>query len=142
MSLAGIRSSRIGSALLLVSLGAVLSVAWAGPAGAGPASITLTGPTGSQLFGDTVVVLANGNFVVTDPGFDSATAADVGAVYLYDGTTNAVISTLTGSSVGDSVGNGGVTLLKNGNFVVGSYSWSNGATSRVGAVTWANGATG
>jgi hypothetical protein len=142
MSLAGLRSSRLGSALLLVSLGAALSVAGAGPAGAGPASTTLTGPTGSQRFGDTVAVLPNGNFVVTDPGFDSATAADVGAVYLYDGTTNAVISTLTGSSVGDFVGSDGVTLLKNSNFVVVSSDWNNGATSRVGAVTWVNGATG
>jgi Repeat of unknown function (DUF5650) len=142
MSLAGRRSSRLVSALLLVSLGTVLSVAGAGPAGAGPASTTLTGPTGSQSFGDRVVVLANGNFVVTDPYFDSATAADVGAVYLYDGTTNAVISTLTGSSVGDFVGSGGVTLLKNGNFVVVSSNWSNGATSKVGAVTWVNGASG
>ena len=49
---------------------------------------------------------------------------------------------LTGSSAGDSVGSGGVTVLKNGNFVVSSYAWSNGATSRVGAVTWVNGATG
>ncbi len=93
MSLAGIRSSRLVSALLLVWFGVVLSVAGAGPAAAGPASTTITGPTGSQFFGDTVMVLANGNFVVTDPGFDSATAVDVGAVYLYDGTTNAVIST-------------------------------------------------
>ena len=142
MSVIGDRLFKLGSALSIVLLGAVVSVAAGGPASAGSASITLTGPTGSQSFGDRVVVLANGNFVVTDPKFDSATAADVGAVYLYDGSTNAVISTLTGSSASDLVGYGGVTALSNGNYVVSSPFWSNGATSQVGAVTWANGASG
>jgi Repeat of unknown function (DUF5650) len=142
MSLVGGRLFRLGSALTTVLMGAVMSVAAAGPASAGPASVTLTGPTGSQSFGESVAVLANGNFVVTDPSFDSASAANVGAVYLYDGTTNGLISTLTGSSAGDSVGSSGVTALTNGNFVVVSPGWDNGAANDAGAVTWVNGAAG
>ena len=64
MSVMGDRLFKLGSALSIVLLGAVVSVAAGGPASAGPASITLTGPTGSQSFGDRVVVLTNGNFVV------------------------------------------------------------------------------
>jgi hypothetical protein len=42
----------------------------------------LTGPFRSGAFGSSVVVLPNGNFIVSDPGYDAA----LGAVYLYDGT--------------------------------------------------------
>jgi hypothetical protein len=48
------------------------------------AQIDIAGPLGSGEFGKQVYLLPNGNFVVTDPGFDaSGGAADVGAVYLY-----------------------------------------------------------
>jgi hypothetical protein len=48
--------------------------------------IDIVGPTGSGQFSTSVTVLSNGNFVVTDPGFDSR-ATDIGAVYLYNGQT-------------------------------------------------------
>ena len=35
-----------------------------------------------------------------------------------------------------------MTALNNGNYVVSSLSWDNGAVINVGAVTWGNGATG
>ncbi len=101
----------------------------------------LAGPTGSGAFGETVTVLPNGNLVVTDSLYDltlPVPVADVGAVYLYNGATGALISTLTGSAAGDQVGNGGVTVLANGNFVVRSLSWN----GKRGAVTWGNAATG
>ena len=44
----------------------------------------------------------------------------MGAVYLYDGATHALISQLTGSSENDNLGSDGVTALTNGNFVVRS----------------------
>jgi hypothetical protein len=44
--------------------------------------------------------------------------------------------------VNDFVGNWGVTALTNGNYVVRSGSWANGAILSVGAVTWGNGNTG
>ena len=89
-----------------------------------------------------MTTLPNGNIVVTDPGFDApGPIADVGAVYLYrpDGS---LISTLRGSSAGDKVGNGVVAVLANGNYVVCSPDWDNGAATDAGAVTWGSGTTG
>jgi hypothetical protein len=117
-------------------------------AAAGPfTQIDLVGPPGSGMFGMDVVALPNGNIVVTDPIYDS----NRGAVYLYDGSTKALISTLTGSQANDEIGEG-ITVLSNGNFGVSSPSWANGraihagaangAPEHAGAVTWCNGATG
>ena len=100
--------------------------------------ITLTGPPGSGQYGQNVQVLANGNIVVVDPYYTNAGIARVGAVYLYDGATLSLISTLTGSSANDQVGSGGITVLPNTNFVARSPGWSAGA----GAVTWCSGRTG
>ena len=114
---------------------AVLSVARA-------TQTDLAGPAGSGEFGKTVTVLPNGNFVVTDPFFDLPGAANAGAVYLYDGVKLKIISTLTGSKASDQVGNNGVTVLSNGNYVVCSTAWDNGAVINVGAVTWGSATTG
>ncbi len=103
------------------------------------AQVNLDGPAGSGLFGTNVTSLPNGNFVVTDPGYDApGPIVNVGAVYLYDGVTLAIISSLTGSTANDAVGNGGVMVLSNGNFVVSSTSWN---ASR-GAVTWCSATAG
>ena len=105
----------------------------------------ITGPASSSNFGNTVTVLPNGNIVVTAPGYDiPAGASDVGAVYLYNGATLALISTLTGSTANDQVGSNGVTVLTNGNYVITSQFWSNSspAAANVGAVTWCNQTTG
>src|SRR5688572_2745039 len=102
----------------------------------------ITGPAGSGQFGATVAVLPNGNMVVTDPGFDQTTpsaVANVGAVYLLNGATQAVISTLTGSTANDQVGSGSITVLSNGNFVVRSPNWD---AADLGAVTFGNATTG
>ncbi|MEM1325600.1 MAG: T9SS type A sorting domain-containing protein [Bacteroidota bacterium] len=101
----------------------------------------IVGPAGSERFGGRIVVLPNGNYVVTDPNWDDGATANVGAVYLYDGSTHALISTLTGSNTDDQVGRG-VTVLTNGNYVINSPFWNNGAATDAGAVTWADGTTG
>jgi len=103
--------------------------------------LDLVGPAGSEAFGEEVVVLSNGNYVVTDPLWDDGGIVDVGAVYLYDGVSNTLISTLTGSTANDNVGSSGVTALTNGNYVVRSRNWD-GAAVNVGAVTFGNGTTG
>jgi hypothetical protein len=106
------------------------------------AQFTINGPAGSGEFGQTVTTLPNGNIVVTDPGFDApGPVANVGAVYLYrpNGT---LISTVRGSSVEDRVGSSGVVVLTNGNYVVVSFSWNNGAIAGAGAVTFGSGTTG
>jgi hypothetical protein len=100
-------------------------------------------PVAGDGFGTDVVPLSTGNVVITAPD-DNAGGTDAGAVYLFNGTTGALISTLTGSHANDQVGSGsfglalGVTPLANGNYLVDSPNWS----SDTGAVTWASGTTG
>ncbi|MEN3940455.1 choice-of-anchor D domain-containing protein [Prosthecobacter sp. SYSU 5D2] len=98
-------------------------------------------PREGNQFGKTVVVLSTGNVVITAP-FDDAGGYGAGAVYLFNGATGALISTLRGASGYDFIGNGGITALSNGNFVVSSSSWSNGTNYDVGAVTWGSGISG
>jgi len=94
-------------------------------------------PAPGDHFGAAVVALSTGNVVITSPD-DNAGGTGAGAVYLFNGTTGALISTLTGSHAGDHIGSGGVTALSDGNYVVDSPSWHNGA----GAVTWGSGTAG
>lgn len=104
--------------------------------------IHINGPVGSELFGAAVSVLPNGNIVVRDPLYDIPNgASNVGAVYLYNGATGELISMLTGSTANDQVGNGGIRILFNGNYVIISTIWDGTATD-VGAVTFANGTNG
>ena len=101
-------------------------------------TIQIFGPAGSVGFGTQVKVLPNGNVVVNDPtGLPGA----IGAVYLYS-RSGTLISTLTGSTPGDQVGAGGITVLSNGNFVISSRSWDNGGVVDAGAQTWVSGSTG
>ena len=90
----------------------------------------------------TVVPLTNGNYVVTSPYWGYYQ----GAVTWGDGTagTAGVVSTANSTVgtkpydyplTGDQVGSGGVTALADGNYVVLSPLWNDGA----GAVTWADG---
>ncbi|MFO1007262.1 MAG: cadherin domain-containing protein [Planctomycetaceae bacterium] len=98
-------------------------------------------PAAGNGFGTHVVPLSTGNVVITSP-YDDAGGTDAGAVYLFNGATGALISTLIGSHANDNVGYGGVTALTNGNYVVSSYAWDNGAATDAGAVTWGSGTVG
>lgn len=102
---------------------------------------TISGPEGSNLFGRSIVVLTNGNYVVRDPTWSNGNASQVGAVYLYNGRTHELISTLTGSNSDDQIG-AGIIVLKNGNYLLVSTFWDNGSIVDAGAVTWCNGTTG
>jgi hypothetical protein len=108
--------------------------------------IDIAGPPDSGNYGQQIVFLPNGNLVVTDPAYGES---DSGAVYLYNGGTGTLISTLKGSSSGDNVGGGTgiVTVLKNGDFVVTSPHWSKpleggGRIFQVGAATYCSANTG
>lgn len=107
---------------------------------AAASQIAITGPAGSGQFGKEVFALSSGNLVVTDPLFDNGATADVGAVHVLkaDGT---LLSTIKGSTANDQVGEL-VRVLPNGNFVIQSPKWDNGAIADAGAVTWVNGSTG
>lgn len=100
-------------------------------------------PAGGGFFGRQVAALPNGNFVVTDPGYDGpGPITDVGRVYLYNGVTLALINTMTGTTAGDFVGSDfsgrGITVLANGDYIIASSSWNGGR----GAATRCNAATG
>ncbi|KIQ03817.1 hypothetical protein RU07_07435 [Agrobacterium tumefaciens] len=98
-------------------------------------------PSAGNSFGEETVSLSTGNVVISSYYADLS-ATDVGAVYLYNGITGALISALYGSKAEDRVGEYGITALTNGNYVVASSSWDNGSAIDVGAVTWGNGTTG
>jgi hypothetical protein len=85
-------------------------------------------------FGASTTVLPNGNVVVGDP-YDSFAAPNAGAVYLFDGRTGALISTLTGDAANDYVYDVRV-LPENGNYVVVDDSSSPDNVSNAGSVTW------
>jgi hypothetical protein len=97
-------------------------------------------PAPGNHFGEAVVALSTGNVVISAP-FDNAGGVQAGAVYLFNGTTGDLISTIRGSSDHDNIGFGGITPLSNGNFVIGSPSWHSGG-QLVGAATFGNGITG
>ena len=112
-------------------------------AGSGVAYFDFTDPhpASSNYFGENVVVLDNGNVVVTAPS-DTFGGPNAGAVYLFNGTTGALISTLTGSQNSDNVGSGGIVKLGSGNYVIASTNWRNGTAFGAGAVTWASASSG
>ena len=134
-------SVSFGRILLTVAVLAGLTAGAVQPVAAAT-TIDIVGPPGSGAFGTSVTALPGGNIVVTDPYFDAGAISDVGAVYLYDGATGALISDLTGSTAGDQVGSGGVKVLSNGNYLVRSPNWDNGAAAGAGAVTWGSGTAG
>ncbi len=88
-----------------------------------------------------IIVLTNGNFAISNREYDEGGKTDIGVVYLFDGNTKKLISTLKGSTANDNVGDR-LFALSNGNLVVVSSQWDNGGIADVGAVTWVNGITG
>ena len=88
-------------------------------------------------FTSKTTVLSNGNIVFSKSD-DTFGGSNAGAVYLFNGTTGALISSLRGSHTDDRVGNGTITALSNGNYVVSSSDWNGGR----GAASWGSGTTG
>jgi trimeric autotransporter adhesin len=92
-----------------------------------------------------VTSLSNGNYVVSSPFWSNDATLEVGAATWSNGATGLIGqvgagNSLIGAVAFDHVGMGGATALTNGNYVVISPFWSNGANAEVGAVTWADGA--
>ncbi|MFM2059751.1 MAG: hypothetical protein RLY71_4136, partial [Pseudomonadota bacterium] len=114
-----------------------------GSAATGTRYIPLVDPTpatGDRHGAGSVTEVGGGHLVVASPN-DNFGGAGAGAVYLYNGSSGALVSALFGSTAGDHVGAGstgsnGVTRLASGNFVVASPGWSNAGQARAGAVTW------
>src|SRR5260221_10577642 len=102
------RARHLVSIAIALSVG-VLSVAVTSHAASFPEFVDPHPAPGNQ-FGSIVVPLSTGNVVITSP-HDNAGGTNAGAVYLFNGATGALISTLRGSTAGDVVGQSGVTAL-------------------------------
>ena len=103
--------------------------------------VELQAPPGSHGFGSKVLVLSNGNFVVSDITLSVNGHTFAGAVYLYDGRTRQLISTLTGQNDFDNVGTE-LVEVGSSDFVVISQSWSDSDRVDAGAITWVDGTVG
>lgn len=99
-------------------------------------------PSYANQFGKSIIALSNGNVAIADPLADINGVTDCGAVYLFNGKTGALISTLYGSTANDQIGSTGLVALKQGNFVVVSHLWDNDTVVDAGAVTWVSQTTG
>lgn len=123
-----------------------------GPVSAGNSLVGTTWGDGVGSGG--ITALSNGHYVVASPRWQNGvTNGEFGAVTWGNGASGirgsvSASNSLVGTTAGDGVGGAGnvyvagVTALRNGNYVVASPRWSNGATGSVGAVTWGNGSGG
>ncbi|NDF13465.1 MAG: hypothetical protein EB060_11720, partial [Proteobacteria bacterium] len=110
------------------------------------------GSTASDQVGSTsggITALTNGNYVVASPVWDNGSIVNAGAATFCSGTTGcsgtvSATNSLVGSTASDQVGggSGGITALTNGNYLVRSPVWDNGATVNAGAATFCSGTTG
>ena len=101
----------------------------------------------AQVGSTSVAALNNDNYLVSSPYWDNGAVTNVGAVTWGSGTsgvkgTISATNSLVGSLANDRVGFPDVTGLNNGDYVVSSWNWVNGAVTNAGAVTWGNGTTG
>jgi hypothetical protein len=101
---------------------------------------SLVGSNPGDYVGNNIIALSNGNYVVTNPYWNSQRgAATWGNGSTGTSGTISEANSLIGSSPNDLVGNFfGITPLSNGNYVVVSPYWNGNR----GAVTWGNGSTG
>lgn len=104
--------------------------------------IEINGPAGSEQFGHNITILPNGNIVVIDPYYDDGVKTNVGAVYLYNGSSATLMSIIKGNTSNDLIGYAGIKKLANGNFLILSPFYNDGANIQAGAVTWCNATTG
>ena len=117
-----------------------------GLSGSVSAANSLVGSQTNDAVAQHVTVLKNGNYVIGSANWKNGSAAQAGAATWGNGNLGvagavSASNSLVGTTFNDLVGIA-VTALTNGNYVVSSSNWSNGATSSVGAATWCNGTTG
>lgn len=116
--------------------------------GSGALIATTLGTQASDMIGSGgVLILTDGDFLVRSPFWDKGGVTDASALTRCSGTagcpsTITSANSLTGSNTNDSIGNGQVSVLASGNYVVVSPFWDNGFDLDVGAVTWCNKNTG
>lgn len=111
------------------------------------ASNSLIGSNPSDFVGyDGIFPLSNGGYVVNSQEWDNGAVINAGAMTQCPptGCVGVVSATnsLVGSKTDDLIGNGGIETLSNGNYVVLSPDWDNGATAGAGAATFVNSGVG
>jgi hypothetical protein len=120
----------------------------AGVKGVVTAANSLIGASVADMVGlYPATILPNGDYLLLSPLWDNGVKLAAGAVTRGSGQVGVrggitAANSLVGTQTGDSVGVGGVTLLPNGNYLISSPLWANGAAKQAGAVTWVNGTTG
>jgi hypothetical protein len=133
-----------------INRGALRHCDWATACvGAFSSANSLTGTNSGDSVGNGgIQELSNGNYVVRSVNWNGSRGA-VTWISRANGLTGEVSSanSLVGTVANDLVGTGGfagngVTILANGNYVVNSPNWDNGATTNVGAATFASGTNG
>ncbi len=126
------------------------SITWgsgtSGVSGVISAANSLVGSTSDDMDWAYIEYLSNGNVLLTAPRWDNGASADAGAVTFIDANTgkSGVISasnSLVGTTAGDNIG-WGTRTLDNGNYLVYSTSWDNGAAVDAGALVWGSGTAG
>lgn len=116
-----------------------------GSVGVVSAANSLVGTRAWDLVGfDGVTALSNGHYVVASGNWSSSSVSAAGAVTWGNGSTGSAgavsgANSLTGSVNNDQVGMFGAVALPDGNYLVASPQWNNGALWNVGAVTWVDG---
>ena len=110
-----------------------------GVSGAVSAANSLVGTTANDQVGSGVnggvLALSNGNYVVESPNWNNGAAAYAGAVTWGSGTAGvsgpvSATNSLVGTTANDQVGFSDVIALSNGNYVVSSPDWTNGAAAK------------
>jgi len=108
---------------------------------------SLIGSKSGDNVGIVITALTNGNYVIGSPNWDNGTTVtNAGAATWVNGSTGAAgtinaTNSLVGPMPNDKVGTA-ITALSNGNYIVNSPTWDNGATVDAGATTWGNGTSG
>lgn len=116
-----------------------------GLVGSVSAANSLVGTMAGDKIGLDVLALANGHYVVGSGFWNNGGIVSAGAATWGNGVTGATVGAVTaanslvGTKAQDQVGNQ-LFALANGNYVVGSRYWDNGAVVDAGALTWVNGA--
>jgi hypothetical protein len=101
---------------------------------------------GTPLDAVQIIVLTNGNYLLANKNWHNGTGFRLGMVAWASGDQGlsgaiSADNALVGSTNGDRVGVFDIKPLPNGNYVVATFSWSNGLEP-VGAVTWGSGTSG
>lgn len=102
-------------------------------------------PGADNRFGNQVIILDNGNILVSDP-LDSSVATENGAVHLFDPSTQTLLGSVYGDNEGDRLGLSGglssITVLANNNYIVSSRFDDVNGVIDAGSVRLISGETG